>query len=79
MIQAIVERFCEKCKSETTQKLELGPWFQINTICLEMVDVEDGQDQCGEIHIFTLTHLRTDCDLRRPFARCDLGIVVKEK
>jgi len=78
-MEVVVERHCESCKSLTRQRLEWDNWYRVFTVCLEMIDVPDGQDQCGEVHLFTLSHLGSGSALTRPFTRVDLGIVVKEK
>jgi hypothetical protein len=75
-MEVIVERKCEGCGRFTRQLVEWDNWFRITTTCLEWLDVEDGQDQCGEVHIFTLSHLQSGSELTRPFTRTDLGIVV---
>jgi hypothetical protein len=49
----------------------------VTTECLEIV--AGGEERCEELHIFTLSHLRSGSELDRPFTRTDLGIVVKEK
>jgi len=69
--EIIIERHCEKCKRETRQIVEWNSWYEVTASCLELIDVEDGQDQCGETHIFTLSHLRRGVDLMVPFTRCD--------
>jgi len=80
-IENIVIRHCERCKRATRQRIEWRSWFEVRTICLALVAGEKdcSLTRCEEMHIFTLSHLRTGSELNRPFTRQDLGIVVREE
>ena len=75
--ESIVIRHCERCDKATRQRVEWLSWFEVRTECLESIG-DDGE-QCREFHIFTLSHLRSYWEGRRPFSRVDLGITVKEE
>ena len=82
--RAIFDRHCEKCEKETPHRLQASSWMRMRAICINQeivyeIDKRPAIEECGQVHIFTLTHLQIGSENREPFTRTDLGVVLKDE